>query len=141
MTALALRQTGDAFAEDKLIIEAQQRIIELDPDAPRTMRTDPTRLQQILLNLVGNGVKFTDRGEVRTRIAVLAREVDWLFVRFEVSDTGIGVAPEDLGRLFRPFEQVDGMLQLLIPALSRFGAAELPVMLSRCSFFCQRLVR
>jgi len=74
----------------------------------RVLRGDPQRLRQVLLNLVGNAVKFTDAGSVRLSVGVVAdlgAEVD---LRFAVRDTGIGIAVEDQPRLFRAFEQVDG---------------------------------
>jgi two-component system sensor histidine kinase/response regulator len=80
----------------------------LDPDVPRQVRGDPVRLAQILLNYVTNAIKFTERGEITVRVSVEKQDAKSALLRFSVSDTGIGVAPEDLGRLFRPFEQVDG---------------------------------
>jgi PAS domain S-box-containing protein len=75
---------------------------------PPWVRGDETRLAQALLNLLSNGVKFTDSGEVRLRGDVQAVHGDMLLLRFEVSDTGIGMEPPMLGRLFRVFEQGDG---------------------------------
>ncbi|MFM9081942.1 MAG: response regulator, partial [Opitutaceae bacterium] len=80
----------------------------LDPDVPRQVRGDPVRLAQILLNYVSNAIKFTERGEIMVRVSVEKQDAESALVRFSVSDTGIGIAPKDLGRLFRPFEQVDG---------------------------------
>jgi PAS domain S-box-containing protein len=71
-----------------------------------SMLSDPTRVRQVLLNLVGNAIKFTEKG----RVSLEARRVDetgrpWIV--FEVSDTGIGMSPEQLGRLFKAFSQAD----------------------------------
>ncbi|HTD78444.1 MAG TPA: ATP-binding protein, partial [Chloroflexota bacterium] len=79
------------------------------PTVPRRLRGDPGRLHQVLVNLVGNAVKFTDRGgEVVVRVR-LASEVDQTsLLRFDVQDTGIGIAPEVRERLFQPFSQADG---------------------------------
>ena len=79
------------------------------PTVPRRLRGDPGRLHQVLVNLVGNAVKFTDRGgEVVVRVR-LASEVDQTaLLRFDVQDTGIGIAPEVHERLFQPFSQADG---------------------------------
>jgi signal transduction histidine kinase/DNA-binding response OmpR family regulator len=69
---------------------------------------DPLRLGQVLLNLVGNAVKFTEHGEIQLRAYPVAEERDVVLARFEVQDTGIGVALEDQARLFEAFEQADG---------------------------------
>jgi PAS domain S-box-containing protein len=74
-----------------------------------TLVGDPTRIQQALLNYVWNAIKFTDRGEILVRVAT-TRTGDAVEARFEVSDTGAGVPPEDLARLFRNFEQADNSL-------------------------------
>ncbi|WP_156995217.1 ATP-binding protein, partial [Elstera litoralis] len=83
-------------------------IAELDPQVPGVVRGDPTRLRQILLNLIGNAVKFTQQGRVTVR-ALLgdgATEGD-LPLRFEIEDTGIGIAADQQDRLFQPFVQAD----------------------------------
>ncbi len=74
---------------------------------PMWLSGDPTRLRQALLNYAGNAVKFTTRGSVDLRAKLLQDNTDALLVRFEVQDTGIGIAPDTLGRLFQPFEQAD----------------------------------
>lgn len=76
----------------------------VEADAPRTLHGDRTRIEQILLNLVGNAVKFTDQGHVALETARLSPHG----VRFVVSDTGPGLNPEQQARLFRRFEQADG---------------------------------
>jgi len=84
--------------------------IGLAPNLPRFVVGDPTRLRQVLVNLVGNAFKFTKQGSVGLRVEAL--EPDPLkpgvhLIRFSVRDTGIGIAPEALGRLFQKFEQAD----------------------------------
>ena len=74
---------------------------------PAPLRGDATRLQQALLNYVANAVKFTERGTVIIRALPEQVDGDALVVRFEVEDTGIGIAPEVAGRLFSAFEQAD----------------------------------
>jgi signal transduction histidine kinase len=77
-------------------------------DVPNTVRGDPGRLRQILTNLIGNAIKFTEQGEVAVRVS-LAKEYEAnALVRFEVADTGIGIASEGQARLFQSFCQVDG---------------------------------
>ena len=74
---------------------------------PHWLRGDLTRLRQCLLNFAGNAVKFTERGGVTLRARLLETQGSRCFVRFEVEDTGIGIAPEALPRLFQAFEQAD----------------------------------
>lgn len=74
---------------------------------PRWLRGDPLRLRQALLNYASNAMKFTATGSVTLRVFEARREVDTLLLRFEVADTGIGIAAEDAANLFRAFEQGD----------------------------------
>lgn len=93
-------------------LSAQQKSLSLvcttAPDLPHWVTGDPTRLRQILLNLLGNAIKFTDRGMVQLSAELLpggAPGQSWL--RFTVADQGVGIAPEQQGRLFQSFQQVD----------------------------------
>ena len=95
-TLLALR------AEDKGI----ELMAEVDAAVPSRLRGDPGRLRQVLVNLMGNAVKFTSRGEVLLKVDVLA-EGNPVSIRFEVTDTGIGIEPDNLKKLFSPFAQAD----------------------------------
>ncbi|MGG7603013.1 two-component regulator propeller domain-containing protein [Massilia sp. BKSP1R2A-1] len=85
--------------------------ITLDAGVPRFVQGDPTRLRQVLVNLVGNAFKFTTSGsigvQVERRDDDQVRGEGWNMVRFSVRDTGIGIAPEALPRLFQKFEQAD----------------------------------
>ena len=82
-------------------------VFAVDPALPARLDGDPMRLQQVLLNLVGNAVKFTERGEVVLSIDVLRREEGWVELAFAVRDTGIGIAPEQQQRMFEAFSQAD----------------------------------
>nr|WP_315400263.1 ATP-binding protein [uncultured Duganella sp.] len=80
---------------------------DLALDLPRFVRGDPTRLRQILLNLLGNAIKFTDRGEVRLDATALTSADGHATVCFDVTDTGPGIPAHTLPRLFQKFEQAD----------------------------------
>ncbi len=85
--------------------------IQVEPDlAGLPLRGDPLRLRQILFNLTGNAIKFTDRGTIDVRVSRVASSSTTVLLRFEVQDTGIGIAPEDQRRLFSAFEQADGSM-------------------------------
>ncbi len=90
---------------------AQQKGLELccqlAPEVPAFAAGDPGRLRQILLNLVGNAIKFTAKGEVVVRVSVERAEADADVLRFEVADTGIGITPEQQKKLFQSFSQAD----------------------------------
>ncbi|MGH7534475.1 MAG: ATP-binding protein, partial [Gemmatimonadales bacterium] len=77
------------------------------PGVPFGVRGDPGRLRQVLINLAGNAIKFTERGEVVLRARLEPGSSDRVVVRFEVADTGIGITPEAQARLFQPFTQAD----------------------------------
>ncbi|WP_265949266.1 response regulator [Dechloromonas sp. A34] len=80
---------------------------DVSPEVTGTFQGDQLRLGQILLNFVGNAVKFTERGTIALRARIIEERTDQVLVRFEVSDTGVGIAPEVIPRLFSAFEQAD----------------------------------
>jgi PAS domain S-box-containing protein len=100
-----------------LALRAHQKGLELVGDVsaevPEALRGDPTRLRQILVNLVGNAIKFTERGEVFVKVEREAQtepSVDGLTLRFTVKDTGIGIPAEKQQKIFEPFTQADGSM-------------------------------
>jgi len=78
---------------------------ELDPSLPPIVVADGRRLSQVLLNLLGNAIKFTDAGGVVLRVRCVDLTASQARIRFEVEDTGVGLAQEDLRRIFEPYEQ------------------------------------
>ncbi|MGE0084108.1 MAG: ATP-binding protein [Desulfococcaceae bacterium] len=79
----------------------------VEPDVPVKLIGDPERLRQILINLIGNAIKFTEKGQVKIEVCLMGKERDTNTIHFSVSDTGIGIPPERLDRLFKSFSQVD----------------------------------
>jgi PAS domain S-box-containing protein len=94
-----------------LATRAHEKGLELTwetlPDLPTRLVGDPGRLRQILLNLVGNGIKFTERGEVDLRVEIESQGEDWTALHFCVTDTGIGIPREKQQRVFEAFVQAD----------------------------------
>src|SRR6202171_1142892 len=95
-----------------LALRAHQKKLELlcdiAPDVPHALVADPDRLRQILVNLTGNAIKFTQTGEVVISVRVDSREEDWAVLHFTVADTGIGIPAEKQARIFQAFMQADG---------------------------------
>jgi len=99
-------------AIDLLATQAEEKGLELgllvDPNVPRQLQGDPGRLRQVLVNLMGNAIKFTDRGSVVVRVKLPSRRRRTRnTIRFEVTDTGIGIPEEAQQKLFQSFSQVD----------------------------------
>jgi len=92
---------------------------------PPSVPGDPVRLRQVLMNLVGNAIKFTERGEVVVRLRVLDPDAAAPRLRFEIRDTGIGIAPETQARIFDAFAQADGS------TTRRYGGTGLGLAISR----------
>jgi two-component system, sensor histidine kinase and response regulator len=80
----------------------------IDPTLPMHVQSDPSRLRQVLINLINNAIKFTEKGEVIVRIRPIARDENEISLRFEVIDSGIGLTEEQQKKLFQPFIQADG---------------------------------
>ncbi len=104
-------------------------LYDVDPTLPRALLGDAMRLQQVLINLGGNAIKFTERGEVVLAVRVAARGDGDVTLEISVRDTGIGIAPENQRRIFEGFTQAEAS------TTRRFGGTGLGVAI------CQRLVR
>jgi len=98
---------------------------QIDPDVPAFVRGDPVRLRQILLNLTSNAVKFTEVGSVNLRVALESQYDEQLVLHFSVSDTGIGINPQQRALIFEPFTQADSS------TTRRFGGTGLGLSISR----------
>ena len=100
---------GDAVALMRKRAEAKglQLTVETSSEIPDTVVTDPTRVRQILINLLGNAIKFTERGVIRLEATCRPDPDDRRRLRLDVIDTGIGMMPEQIEKLFSPFSQAD----------------------------------
>jgi signal transduction histidine kinase/CheY-like chemotaxis protein len=99
-------------ASDLIAIKAHEKDLEfinvLHHDVPSLLCGDPGRIRQILINLVGNAIKFTETGEVAIRTSIDKEDATHVTVRINVTDTGIGIPKDGMERLFKSFSQVDG---------------------------------
>ena len=114
---------------DVVGLQAEQKGLELvfsaAPDLPRRLIGDPTRLRQVLVNLASNAVKFTDAGEVNIGMALGAQDDGSVELHGWVRDTGVGMSPQEMARLFEPFVQGDSS------TTRRFGGTGLGLVISR----------
>ena len=116
------------------------------PDVPTIARGDPGRRRQILLNLAGNALKFTHEGGVTVRVSASPGAPEQVLLRVEITDTGIGIAPEAQARLFVPFSQADTSTTLVeaIADASRSArrrAASAATLASRICRPCEAIAR
>ena len=99
---------------DVCSFSAQEKLLNLDiiidSDVPSAFVGDALRLEQVLINLVNNAIKFTEKGDITIRVSLLAQEEHITHLKFSVSDHGIGIAKEQLGRLFKAFSQSDNSM-------------------------------
>ncbi|WP_051279573.1 PAS domain-containing hybrid sensor histidine kinase/response regulator [Chitinilyticum aquatile] len=95
------------------------------PEVPVWVRGDPGRLRQVLINLIGNAIKFTEHGGVTIRVSLEAQDAAGYHLRFSVRDSGMGIPPDKLDRLFDSFTQVDAS------TTRRFGGTGLGLAISR----------
>jgi len=111
---------GNRSQEKKL-----EFLMQTDPDVPNLLIGDPLRLSQVLINLAGNAVKFTEQGEVMVHVELVRETGDEVILRFSVKDTGIGMTQRDIDKLFRPFTQADSSIT------RKFGGTGLGLTISK----------
>ncbi|MGE3539884.1 MAG: response regulator [Candidatus Tectimicrobiota bacterium] len=104
---LTVEDVADLFAE-RAYSKGLELTCLISPDVPRSVCGDPTRLRQVLSNLVSNAIKFTDQGEVVIRVSLAATRPQTCVLRFEVCDTGIGISAAAQEWIFEAFTQADG---------------------------------
>jgi len=123
-----LRSTLEDIGE-MLALKAYQKGLEyichVDDRVPSFLSGDPSRLRQILINLTGNAIKFTTKGEIAIFVEVQNETDEEITLRFSVRDTGIGIAPDRIGLLFQPFQQAD------ISMTRRYGGTGLGLAISK----------
>jgi PAS domain S-box-containing protein len=127
-TDFDLKQSFDqtcALISDTANAKGIKIVCHIDPALPTMLHGDPLRIGQVLLNFVGNAVKFTEQGHVRLHAHLLEETAAGLLTRFEVTDTGIGMTPEQQARLFHAFEQAD------ISTTRKFGGTGLGLAISQ----------
>ncbi len=114
--------------DEILAYKAQQKGLEyaclVRPEVPSLLKGDPGRLRQVLINLAGNSIKFTERGSVDIIVDLIERNESSVKLRFSVRDTGIGIEADKLDKIFSPFEQADGS------TTRRFGGTGLGLSIS-----------
>ena len=102
-----------------------QLFCSIDPQVPSRVRGDPMRLRQVIVNLVNNAIKFTERGEVAVTVKAAGQDANGHLVKMEVRDTGMGIPKDRLHRLFKSFSQVDAS------TTRRFGGTGLGLAISQ----------
>ncbi len=121
------RIVGDTM--DLLARQGQSKgleiLVDVDSDVPECLVGDPVRLRQILNNLIGNAIKFTEKGEVELAISCLGTSASGIELGFVVSDSGIGVSQEKIEKLFRPFSQAESS------TTRKYGGTGLGLVISR----------
>ncbi len=92
---------------DSATTKGLELVFDIDPQLSQTLQGDPLRLRQILLNYIGNAIKFTHQGKIIVRARILEEAASDYLVRFDVQDTGIGMSEAEMAQLFQPFQQAD----------------------------------
>ena len=112
-TDFSIRRTVQdlvATQKSRITEKGLQVEVTIDEQVPDLLYGDQLRYKQIMLNLLGNAIKFTERGCITIAASLVSRQHDRVVIRLEVADTGVGMAPEALERIFEPFEQADNSI-------------------------------
>jgi signal transduction histidine kinase/CheY-like chemotaxis protein/HPt (histidine-containing phosphotransfer) domain-containing protein len=127
-TDFSIREIVQSVA-DMLMLKAEEKHIgfrtEVAAEIPHRLTGDPTRINQILVNLAGNAIKFTEKGYVEVKVTIQKKEQEKYWLRFDVTDTGIGIAPEYVDRIFESFTQAGSDVS------RKFGGTGLGLTISR----------
>ncbi|WP_345977294.1 ATP-binding protein [Sulfurimonas sp. HSL3-7] len=124
-------KSSDFFSNlaDMLSVNAVEKkldlIFDISKDIPDTLIGDPLRISQVLINLLNNAIKFTDKGEIILHVTAERGENDILHTKFEVKDTGIGLSEEQISRLFHAFDQADNRIS------RKYGGTGLGLVISK----------
>ncbi len=121
---VTVEDTAELLAE-RAHFKGLELICIVAPTTPTALQGDPGRLRQVLINLTGNAIKFTEKGEVSISVHAVSETEDKVAIRFEVSDTGIGIPKSKIDGLFNAFTQVDGSIT------RRYGGTGLGLAISR----------
>ena len=100
-------QTLTTVVAPKAATKDLELVFDIDPDIPQALQGDPLRLGQVLINYTNNAIKFSESGSIAVRIRMVEERADDCLLRFDVCDTGIGLSPEEAGKLFQSFQQAD----------------------------------
>src|SRR6202041_2317443 len=119
-----VRDLGQMLAP-QAVAKGIELIVQCAAAVPRIVRGDASRLRQILTNLLGNSIKFTETGHVELKVSCTEQNADRIRLRCTVQDTGIGIEPEAIKRLFTPFTQADAS------TTRRFGGTGLGLSIAR----------
>ena len=121
----AVAEEVTALLRPRAVEKKLQLILQADPASRSRARGDPARLRQVLLNLVGNAIKFTERGEVELRLQAAIAADGHLSLAVQVRDTGIGMTEDTLTKIFQPFTQADSSMS------RRYGGTGLGLAISK----------
>ncbi|HTU60408.1 MAG TPA: ATP-binding protein, partial [Polyangiales bacterium] len=120
-----LVQDATELLSPKAHAKGLELVVHVSAEVPELVRGDSDRLKQVIINLLGNAIKFTEHGHIALRVSLDESTAEHMLLRFAIKDTGVGIRPEDQARLFGVFSQVDGSLT------RKYGGTGLGLAISR----------